>query len=228
MNSSLLEKPAAKRDRIPPLENGDHLSAREFLRRYETMPEVKKAELIQNVVYMASPVRTDLHAEPDGLIQTWLGTYAAHRHGVRHATNATVRLGPDDVPQPDAVFFLDFASGGRVSIDAKGYLCGPPELVVEVASSSVARDAREKLVSYRRAGVAEYLLWRVEDGVIEWFALESDEYRPLPERNGVVVSRVFAGLALNAGAALAGDRAAVLETLSQTLAGDSLLPGSLQ
>jgi len=34
--------------RVPvrePLENGDHLTAREFLRRYETMPQVKKAEL---------------------------------------------------------------------------------------------------------------------------------------------------------------------------------------
>ncbi|HRQ88305.1 MAG TPA: Uma2 family endonuclease [Bacteroidia bacterium] len=221
MSSTLLEKPAAKRDAIPPLENGDHLSASEFLRRYEVMPEVKKAELIQNIVYMASPVRTDLHGEPDGLIQTWLGTYAAHRSGIRHATNSTVRLGPDDVPQPDAVLFLAPESGGRASIDEKGYLCGSPELVVEIAASSVSRDAREKLVSYRRAGVAEYLLWRVEDGVIEWFSLESDEYRPLPDHEGVVASRAFPGLALNVRAALIGDRAAVLETLRKALMADA-------
>ncbi len=218
MNFPLLDQPAVKRDMIPPLENGDHLGASEFLRRYEAMPEVKKAELIQNIVHMASPVRTDLHAEPDGIIQGWLSFYAAHRPGIRHATNPTVRLGPDDVPQPDAVLFRDPASGGHVSIDSNGYICGPPELVVEIASSSVSRDARQKFVSYRRAGVTEYLLWRVQDGIIEWFALESGEYRPLPASDGIVASRVFSGLALNVNAALAGDRAMLLETLRGALA----------
>src|SRR5947199_948429 len=62
--------------RVPPLQNGDHLRAREFLRRYEAMPEVKKAELINGIVYMGSPVRIDQHGEPDALIQTW--TLAGH------------------------------------------------------------------------------------------------------------------------------------------------------
>src|SRR5436190_19220762 len=55
------------------LENGAHLSASEFLRRYEAMPEVKKAELINGIVYMGSPVRYDQHGKPDNLLQTWLG-----------------------------------------------------------------------------------------------------------------------------------------------------------
>ena len=177
------------------------------------MPEVKKAELVQGIVFMASPVRIDYHATPDGLIQTWLGTYSAYRPGTTHATNLTVRLGPDDVMQPDAVLILDPAHGGKTSIDGSGYLAGPPELVVEVAASSVSRDAREKLVSYRRAGVREYLLWRVIDEVIEWFVLEEDEYRPLPVVDGRLESRIFHGLVLNVPAALAGDRAIVLETL---------------
>lgn len=199
---------------LPPLENGDHLGATEFLRRFEAMHEVKKAELVQGIVFMASPVRLDFHATPDGLIQTWLGTYSAYRAGTTHATNLTVRLGPDDVMQPDAVLILDPAHGGKTSIDGSGYLAGPPELVVEVAASSVSRDAREKLVSYRRAGVREYLLWRVIDEVIEWFTLEEDEYRPLAVVDGRIESRIFPGLVLNVHAALAGDRAIVLETLS--------------
>jgi hypothetical protein len=36
---------------IPPLEHGDHLSREEFERRYEAMPEVKKAELIEGMVW---------------------------------------------------------------------------------------------------------------------------------------------------------------------------------
>ncbi len=37
-------------DRPEPLENGDRLTAPEFLRRYEAMPHVKKAELIEGIV----------------------------------------------------------------------------------------------------------------------------------------------------------------------------------
>ena len=35
----------------------------EFERRYEALPDIKKAELIEGVVYVASPVRFDQHAE---------------------------------------------------------------------------------------------------------------------------------------------------------------------
>ncbi len=204
-------KPAIPARRpVPSLENGDHLSAREFLRRYEAMPEVKKAELIQGIVHMASPVRLDLHGKPDALIQGWLCVYAASHPEATHATNVTVRLDSDDVAQPDAVLFLDAAHGGKAAVDESGYLSGAPELVVEIAASSVSRDAREKLVSYRRAGVAEYLLWRVLDEEIDWFLLEEDEYRPIQLEDGLLRSRVFPGLALPVAAALSGDLATLL------------------
>jgi len=96
-------------------------------------------------------------------------------------------------------------------VDAAGYLSGAPELVVEIAASSVSRDAREKLVTYRRARVAEHLRWRVEDEAIDWLTQEQDEYRPLPPRNaGIIESRVFPGLRLDVPAALRLDAAAVL------------------
>jgi hypothetical protein len=41
-----------KEPRVPPLQNGDHLTFHEFERRYEAMPHVKKAELIQGVVFL--------------------------------------------------------------------------------------------------------------------------------------------------------------------------------
>ncbi|MBL9157001.1 MAG: Uma2 family endonuclease [Verrucomicrobiales bacterium] len=210
MDTRTLDPANPARRIIPPLENGDHLSAREFLRRYEAMPEVKKAELIQGIVHMASPVRLDLHGKPDALIQGWLCVYAASHPEATHATNVTVRLDSDDVAQPDAVLFLDADHGGKTVVDESGYLSGAPELVVEIAASSVSRDAREKLVSYRRAGVAEYLLWRVLDEEIDWFVLEEDEYRPIEPEEGFLRSRVFPGLALPVAAALAGDLATVL------------------
>jgi len=93
--AELLTKPVRGRREgpsIPPLENGAHLVASEFLRRYEAMPELKKAELVNGVVFMGSPVRVDQHGEPDNLIQTWLGTYSIATPGVKAATNSSIRL----------------------------------------------------------------------------------------------------------------------------------------
>jgi hypothetical protein len=49
---------------IPTLENGDKLTRAEFERRYWGMPNLKKAELIEGIVYMASPLRISQHGEP--------------------------------------------------------------------------------------------------------------------------------------------------------------------
>ncbi|MBI2948282.1 MAG: Uma2 family endonuclease [Verrucomicrobia bacterium] len=208
----------SKRSAVPPLENGDRLSAHEFLRRYEAMPEVKKAELINGVVYMPSPVRLAEHAEPDNAIQWWLKHYSIHTPGTRAGSNATTRLGPDDVPQPDALLRIVPESGGQARVDAKGYLQGPPELVVEIAASSVSIDAGEKLRSYRRAGVLEYILWRTVDSAVDWWALEEDEYRPMtPDAAGLLRSRVFPGLWLDVRALLANDGARLQATLEAGL-----------
>src|SRR5205809_2233628 len=119
----------------PVLENGDRLTASEFLRRYEAMPEIKKAELINGIVYMGSPVRADQHAEPDNLIQGWLFNYSVATPGLKAGTNATILLGPDDAPQPDACLRIVPEYGGQSKLDGKGYLQGGPELVVEIAAS---------------------------------------------------------------------------------------------
>jgi Uma2 family endonuclease len=198
------------------LENGAHLGAAEFLRRFESMPEVKKAELVNGIVYLGSPVRLDQHGEPDNLIQTWLGTYSAATKGVKAATNSTTRLGPDDVPQPDGLLWISPECGGRSRLDDKGYLQGAPELVVEVAASSASLDAREKVASYRRAGVLEYVVFRTEDDALDWWVLEDDEYRPAsPDDQGVIRSRVCAGLWLDTRALLDRDGARVLAVLQQ-------------
>jgi Uma2 family endonuclease len=223
MASTVTEAAPIRRERpergLPPLENGAHLSAREFLRRYEAMPEVKKAELINGIVYMGSPVRLDQHGEPDNLVQTWLGTYCIATPGVKAATNSTTRLGPDDVPQPDGLLRIVPECGGQARLDPKGYLQGAPELAVEVAASSASIDVREKLASYRRAGVQEYLVWRTEDEAVDWWVLEEDEYRPLPAgSDGTLRSRVFAGLWLDARALLAGDGAKLMAKLEEGLA----------
>src|SRR5437773_8202292 len=82
----------------PLLEAGDRLTRDEFERRYERMPHVKKAELIEGTVYMPSPVRVKQHALPHSHLGGWLALYAAETPGVESADNSTVRLDLDNEP----------------------------------------------------------------------------------------------------------------------------------
>jgi Uma2 family endonuclease len=202
---------------VPPLERGDSLGAVEFLRRYEAMPDVKKAELIEGIVYMGSPVRR-AHAAPDNLIQTWLGFYSIRTPGTEAAGNATVRLGPKNVPQPDALLWILPECGGRTRLDPKGYFWGPPELIVEVAASSAAIDLHGKLRAYRRAGVREYLVWRPLERRFDWFVLGQNQYRSnAPASPGMLRSPHFPGLDLAVEALLNHDGAKVLDVLQSSL-----------
>src|SRR5271166_1845173 len=99
-------------DDLAPLENGDHLTRAEFERRYKRMPHVKKAELIEGVVYMPSPVRVRRHGYPHISIGTWLCVYAAATPGTLPADNSTVRLDLDNEPQPDALLLIEPNRGG--------------------------------------------------------------------------------------------------------------------
>jgi Uma2 family endonuclease len=200
---------------IPPLENGDRLSRTEFERRYQAMPQIQKAELIEGVVYMASPLRIKSHGEPHGDLITWLGTYKAFTPGIVLGDNPTVRLDPDNEPQPDVVLFVP---GQQATISEDDYIEGAPELIVEIAASSVSYDLHEKRRVYHRSGVQEYVVWRVYDKQVDWFCLERDEYVSLmPDESGVVHSRVFPGLRLAVRALLTGDLAAVLAELQEGL-----------
>lgn len=224
MPPEVLEAPRAgatraPRPKSPPrLEGGDCLHAREFLRRYEAMPDLKKAELIEGNVVMGSPVSIH-HAEPDNLVQLWLGTYAARTPGVRAAANATLQLDSDNVVQPDALLRRLPERGGRCRSTEKSYLAGPPELVVEIAATSASIDLHAKLRTYRRHGVTEYLVWRSIDACLDWFILEDEEYLPLaPDADGLLASRAFPGLVCRLPEMLALDAGAVLRTLESRIA----------
>ncbi|MBC8230454.1 Uma2 family endonuclease [bacterium] len=200
----------------PPLENGDRLTRSEFERRYDAMPHIKKAELIEGVVYMASPVRCESHAQPHSRIMTWLGVYWAATPGIQLADNATVRLDPDNEVQPDALLWLEPELGGNSRISDADYIEGAPELIVEIAASSAAYDLHDKLNVYRRTGVKEYIVWQTYENRLDWFKLYEGEYLPLkPDESGIVHSEIFPGLDLAAEALLKGDLAKVLSELQK-------------
>jgi Uma2 family endonuclease len=200
----------------PALANGDRLTRDEFERRYEAMPHVKKAELIEGTVYMPSPVHASTHGEPHAHVMTWLGVYAASTPGISVADNATVRLDLDNEPQPDALLRIDEDCGGQSRISDDDYVEGPPELIVEVAHSSAAYDLHDKKRVYRRSGVQEYVVWQIEDERVDWFVLEEGAYLSLsPDENGHLASRVFPGLVLDVEALLETDVSAVLALVQE-------------
>jgi len=195
------------------LENGDRLNRVEFERRYTTS-KIKKAELIEGLVYVASPLRFTPHAKPHSQIIGWLITYQTLVAGLEVGIEPTVRLDDDNEPQPDAVLFR---LGGNAQVDMDGYITGAPELIVEIAASTVSYDLHAKKRSYERNGVKEYIVWRTLDEQIDWFVLENGEYVNLsPDTAGIIHSLEFEGLRLNVSALLSSDMSTVLKTLQCT------------
>ncbi len=204
---------------ILPMEPGDRLTRAEFERRYDAMPHLKKAELIEGVVFMPSPVRLRRHSQPHFRLITWLGTYEAATPGVVGGDNATARLDLDNEPQPDALLLIDPARGGQARISADDYIEDAPELVAEVAASSASYDLHTKLNVYRRNGVREYLVWRVLEQQLDWFVLRSGQFQPLAANpDGLLCSEVYPGLWLDAAALVQGDMQRVLAVVQQGLA----------
>ena len=193
----------------PPLESGDHLTRDEFHRRYSERPDIKKAELVEGVVYVASPVGFEYHAKKRILVAFWLQAYAMTVPGVRVGDNGTVFLDGRNEYQPDVFVWRAGAGSARLTDD--GFREGAPQLVVEVAASSASYDLHEKKEAYRRNGVGEYLVWRVLDKVIDWFELRNGHYvRREPDADGIIESAQFAGLRLHIPSLLTGDAAGVL------------------
>jgi Uma2 family endonuclease len=203
---------------IPPLENGDRLTRAEFERRYDAMPELKKAELVEGEVYMPSPVRHGRHSHPHTRLVTWLGNYETDTPGVEAGDNGSIRLDLDNELQPDAFLIIRPERGGQARISEDDYIEGAPELVAEVASSSASYDLGKKLNAYRRNGVREYVVWRVLDLQVDWFVNREGRFELLAAAaDGILRSTVFPGLWLDPAALVRGEKAAVKAILEQGL-----------
>ena len=204
---------------IPPLFNGDHLTRAEFERRFDAMPDLKLAELIEGKVYMSPPISHAGHSGPHVDLLVLFGNYRAATPGVDSGSNSSIRLDLDNMPQPDAYLFVAPAAGGQATIDTKGYIVGSPELVAEIAATTAAYDLHEKLVVYRRNGVKEYIVVRTLEGELDYFIQRDGDFRRLtPGPDGVFRSEVFPGLWIDAPALLRRDLATALRQLQLGLA----------
>lgn len=212
--------PPAPARKVPPLEPGDHLTREEFERRYQATPHLKKAELLEGVVYMPPHAVThEGHGEPHFDIVTYLGIYRIHTPGVSGGDNSSLRLELDSEPQPDACLMIRPEYGGQARVDEEDYVAGAPELIVEVAASSASYDLHVKRRAYCRCGVREYVVWRTRDAAVDWFVLRDGDYAPLqPGPDGVYRSEVFPGLWIDPHALLNKDHGRLLRVLNEGLA----------
>jgi Uma2 family endonuclease len=199
---------------IPPLQNGDRLTREEFERRYDATPDLKKAELINGIVYMPPPVSHHYHGKPHILLGTLIGVYSAATAGTECGDNSSVRLNENNMPQPD--LYLMVRTGGQARIDEEGYVVGATEFVAEVAASSASYDLHSKMEVYRQNDVREYIVWRTYDGEIDYFILREGRYEKFAaDASGVWRSECFPGLWVDGKSLLAGDIAAALKVLEE-------------
>lgn len=198
-------------------EPGDRLTLEEFLARWEQMPGLKFAELIDGIVHMPSPLSME-HGRRDGQVQLLLSFYAL-RTGVCEMISNATWLMAGSAPQPDTALRLLPRFGGRTKQSGK-LAAGPPELVVEVSSSSRSIDLGPKLALYQRAGVLEYLAVLLEEQRMEWRRLVNGSYLPLAPGPGVLKSSVFPGLWLDEAAFWANDSKQLIQVLEQGLASE--------
>lgn len=194
-----------------PLRDGERLTQPEFHRRYEAMPGAAKFELVGGVVRMASPV----HGRHSTRLHKLIGAFTLYESvtpGVEGRTDGTVVLDARGEPRPDIALRILPEHGGRTRTDPDGCIVGGPELVVEVADSTEALDLGPKRDDYRRAGVLEYVVVCLESGRFRAFDLPADAERDA-DADGIWRSGAFPGLWIDAGAAMAGDAARLLDAV---------------
>jgi len=191
------------------------LDVEEFRRRSEALPEIKKVELINGIVYMPPPVSDD-HSTPHSIASTWIGVYSAHTPGTQPHIDRTVQCIGHTQVQPDVCLVLLPEWGGKTFVNERKELAGSPELVFEVAASSVNYDLFEKKNAYHANQVQEYIVWQTLDHRLDWFEWTPAAYVSCaPDAKGIIKSKAFPGLWLNASALLQGRNDLVLKTVEQ-------------
>jgi Uma2 family endonuclease len=187
------------------LVEGQHLDQPTFHSLYEATPPGTRAELINGVVHMPSPVGS-AHSVAQVPVIVWLDYYAEKTLGVQVMDNATTILGWKSEPQPDGLLRILPDSGGRTWLE-RGFVHGAPELVVEVSKATRFVDLGPKKADYEQAGVLEYFVHAIDPDEIFWFGQdEGILVKRALDDDGLYRSTAFPGLWLDPQALLKGDR----------------------
>ena len=191
---------------------GMRLELDEFLSRWEALPELKNAELIDGIVFVSLPVTLE-HGQRANILNWWLSHYVGDKRGCEAASNVTcTMLGQS--PQPDVLLRLTEEHGGQ-SIDTGYLLAGAPELVVDICETSFEIEFGPELELYQKAEVRENITIRTlpPPGIV-WRVLVDGSYRVNePDSKGILRSQCFPGLWLDTEGFWAEDCVRMRETL---------------
>lgn len=188
----------------PPLVAGDRLDAATFHERYEAMPPQTRAELVDGVVFMPSPLSPD-HGRESRVVNCWLTHYEILTPGIRGEDNTSTRLDALGEVQPDHNLRIRPERGGQ-SGTAREFIVGAPELIVEVSRSSRSFDLGAKKGQYERAGVLEYVVVGLDPDEVYWFTGRGGRFERIgPGADGLIRSSAFPGLWLDPAALYAED-----------------------
>ncbi len=161
------------------------------------IPDGQKADLIDGVIYVASPDNlrnADLSSWLSRVLHRYL---KARRIGGRvYGTRVAFRLDDENAPEPD----LGYVSPEHLPTLRPGHVAGPPDLAAEIVSpDSVRRDYEDKREMYERFGVPEYWIIDPFQERVTCYRLGRDgKYKQARLRKGVVTSKVIPGFWLRA------------------------------
>ncbi len=156
--------------------------------------EDQKADLIDGVIYMASPEKID-----NNRLLLWLGTMLRQFIEERGLGKLTInrvayRLSDKNAPEPD----LAVVRTDRLGIMKSGYVDGPPDLAIEfVSPDSVERDYHDKRRRYEAAGVEEYWIIDAEEAKATFLVRGPSGFVEGAVEDHIYRSRVIPGFAID-------------------------------
>jgi Uma2 family endonuclease len=157
----------------------------------EMVREDQKADLIDGVIYMASPENTDANKLFGWLFMVTGMFMEARDLGEIFGSRVALRLNDRNGPEPDIAVVLN----DRLHLVQRGHIDGPCDLAMELVSpESVERDYVDKRELYQSVGVREY--WIVDEDEEKVTLLRLDpkgKYREVRPRKGELHSTVLTG-----------------------------------
>jgi Uma2 family endonuclease len=157
----------------------------------ERISEDQKADLIDGVIYMASPENTDANEMFVWLIALFHDFVEFYDLGKVYGSRVAARLTDKTAPEPDILF----VSKKHLQRVKRGGVEGAPDLAVEIVSpDSIDRDYNLKRVKYEEAGVPEYWIIDEIEETVALLRLSADgKYREVRPKKGEYHSTVLKG-----------------------------------
>jgi len=189
----------------------DECTFEDFLQEIE---DGRKADLLDGVIYMASPDNTDAADLSTWLTVVFGGYVGARDLGKIFHSRVAYRIGPKRGPEPD----IGFVSKELEATRRRGYIDGPPRMAIEIVSpDSVARDYVQKRAVYEQAGVGEYWILDPDEGRVTFLVLQNGRFEQVFPKENIIHCTVVPGFYLDVRWLLSQERPAAYQVLQQLL-----------